>query len=157
MFAGSILAVSLTFGVQLAATAAPDRSPKARALEVYKAFKNKDWNRLFDLSALPGMTASNRDAMRKGFVEGIAGAMEKDETAKSNYEALVSGMSDMKTGAAVVKGNLATVPTSSVVKIKDQTLALNGRIILIKQGGDWKGALRAETSRRSRSCPRRSS
>jgi len=133
-------ALTLALSGLAAVYASPESgtSPKARALEVYVAFKNKNWNRLFDLAAMDGITADNREAARKAFVDGIDASLESNAKGKSDFDTLVSNMSNVKTGAAVVKGNHATVPTSSVVKIQGKALSLTGRVVLLKQGAEWK-------------------
>jgi hypothetical protein len=138
--------VALVAAVAMTAAPAFARAggdPQSRALEIYKSFKNKDWNRLFDLSAFQGVTKETKEVARKAFIEGISGELEKNPRSKQQFDALVNNMSDLKTGAAVVKGSHATVPTSSVVKLNGKTIALHGRIQLIKQGADWKWDLMA--------------
>lgn len=132
-----VLAIAAAVAVAAPAFARAGGDPRSRALEIYRSFKTKDWNKLFDLSALPGVKSDNQ-AARKGFIQGIAGELEKNPQSKQQFDALVNNMSDLKTGPAVVKGNKAVVPTSSVVKMNGKTLPLHGRIALVKQGAEWK-------------------
>jgi hypothetical protein len=133
------MAALLLAMVTAVAQAAPDTGsdPKERALEIYKAFKSKEWSHIFDLSALPAAAANEKNA-RQAFVNGIEGGLNKNPESKKQFDDLVNGMSNLKTGKAEVKGSHAVVPTSSVCKMKGVTLNLNGRIVLIKQKGVWK-------------------
>jgi len=112
-------------------------NPRVRALEIYKAFKAKEWSHLYDLTALPAAAASEKNP-RQLFVAGIEGGLNKNQESKQQFDDLVNGMSNLKTGKAEVKGSRAIVPTSSIVKLKGAVLNLNGRIVLIKQKGVWK-------------------
>jgi hypothetical protein len=142
-----LAALALLATVSIAAAfSRPSGDPQVRALEIYKSFKNKDWNKLFDLSALPGVKSDNQGA-RKGFIDGLAGEMEKNPQSKQQFDALVNNMSDLKAGPAAVKGNKALVPTSSIVKMNGKTIPLHGRIVLVKQGADWKWDLTSGDSK----------
>jgi hypothetical protein len=141
------VSVVIVAAAPLIARADSGKDPQARALEVYTTFKSKNWNRLFDLSAIQGVDGSNREAARKGFIAGIAGEMEKSEQSRKQFDALVNAMSDLKAGKPVVSGVHATVPTSSVVKMNGRTLQLHGRIVLIWQGSEWKWDLTSGDSK----------
>jgi hypothetical protein len=142
-----LIALALVAAVSSARSLSrPGGDPRARALEIYTSFKNKDWNRLFDLTALPGVKPDNQ-AARKGFIEGVAGELEKNPQSRQQFDALVNNMHDLKTGPAVVKGNRAIVPTESIVKVNGKTFPLHGRIAMIKQGADWKWDLTSSDSK----------
>src|SRR3569832_2155453 len=94
------VAVSLFAGTM--AVAAPASDPQAQALAVYKTFKSKDWSKLYDLAAFPP-SAPRNEKDRKAFIA----AIDKGFSGNPVAQEFISGLSNIATGKAQIKGNKA--------------------------------------------------
>jgi hypothetical protein len=107
---------------------------KDQALKLYNVFKSRDWKSLYDLIAFSpkvAPTVGDRDKFVEDFRKGLGDNNDA-------VQELMGNMSDVRTGAALVEGNHAYVPASSVVDFKGTKVRFLGLIKLVKVDSVWK-------------------
>ena len=105
-----------------------------QALKVIRCIKAKDWKSLFNNMAVTGdLKKISADDFAKAFAAGLQGSGHG-----SDFDLVVDAIQSYKVGAPVIEEERGYVPTSFVLKFKDQELNFVGVARMIKEDGIWK-------------------
>jgi len=141
-----VLAISIILLAALATMAQTELSENlpadeasAQALKVFNAIQKQDRAETYRLSQFSAkLSKTLSGAAVDEFVEGFRQAMAEDKQGANMVNELLSNMTEITAGRAVVNGDKAEVPTSCRITLKGQTLLFKGVAKMIRSGKNWK-------------------
>ncbi len=119
-----------------AQTPTDTHDPKAQALRIYHVMQRQDWKGLYDVAQFSAAIVKKLPSAEV-FAGQVQEGIDKSGN-KAQVDQVFNNMSDIAVEDAVVKGNYATVPTSSKITINGRAVQFHGTANLIRVGDDWK-------------------
>ena len=128
------IALSVLLAISTIASAASD--PVAQAKKLYFAIHKQDWHALYFLAAFsPAVKKQLKgaDKFAADVQKGFTSSKDSDSVKK-----LLDSISNIRVGAATIKGSTAQVPTKADIIVGGKKMHFGGIANMINDHGTWK-------------------